>query len=145
MRHLCDSNFWVALARESHGHHSYAVDWIQTLGEDDRLGFCRSTQQSFLRLLTNGSLVHLSKVSNREALHAYREVRRDSRVVWLDEPAGLEEKWFSFANLSTASPKVWMDAYLAAFAVLSGARLVTFDRGFRVYRGLDWVDPRGGG
>ncbi len=33
-----------------------------------------------------------------------------------------------------------MDAYLAAFAVLTETRFVTLDKGFRVYKGLDWVD-----
>ena len=28
-----------------------------------------------------------------------------------------------------------------AFAIMSGARLITFDRDFRVFRGLDWFDP----
>jgi predicted nucleic acid-binding protein len=35
------------------------------------------------------------------------------------------------------APKRWMDAYLAAFAIAAGQRLVTFDQGFRSYAGLD--------
>ena len=43
------------------------------------------------------------------------------------------------AGLGTASPKVWMDAYLAAFAIAGRLRLVTLDRDFKSYvsHGLD--------
>lgn len=50
--------------------------------------------------------------------------------------------WFSqLSNIKTSSPKVWMDAYLAAFAITSGLRFVTFDRDFQKFRtqGLDLV------
>ena len=43
------------------------------------------------------------------------------------------------AGLDTPSPKHWMDAYLAAFAMRGGQRLVTFDRAYRQFEtaGLD--------
>lgn len=37
----------------------------------------------------------------------------------------------------TASPKLWMDAWLAAFAICAGLQLVTFDRGFAQFAGLE--------
>ena len=37
----------------------------------------------------------------------------------------------------TASPKLWMDAYLAAFALTGGYRMVTTDTAFRQFQGLD--------
>jgi len=47
--------------------------------------------------------------------------------------------WRSAAALPSASPKVWMDAYLAAFAISAGMQLVTLDRDFNnfVPLGLD--------
>jgi toxin-antitoxin system PIN domain toxin len=141
MKHLCDANIWVAITRASHEHHRIAADWFECLSAGDSAAFCRSTQQSFLRLLTNAFVTRQPPLSNDEAIRGYRSLRRDVRVVWLEEPAGLEEKWLSFAEVSTPSPNRWMDAYLAAFALLAGARLITFDRGFRVFRGLDWLDP----
>jgi predicted nucleic acid-binding protein len=41
------------------------------------------------------------------------------------------------AGHAKPSPKLWMDAYLAAFALQSGHRLVTTDRDFRQFKGLD--------
>ena len=41
--------------------------------------------------------------------------------------------------LSEYSPKLWQDAYLAAFAVAAGLSLVTFDQGFRKFRRLQSI------
>jgi len=53
------------------------------------------------------------------------------------EPPGLEGQWTSFALRASASPKLWMDAYLAAFARAGGYRMVTTDVAFRQFPGLD--------
>ena len=55
-----------------------------------------------------------------------------------DEPPGLMPLWRSLAQRDTASPKIWMDAYLAAFAIAGGVGLATLDRDFRQFevRGL---------
>ena len=47
--------------------------------------------------------------------------------------------WRSLAGLNSVSPKVWMDAYLAAFAIAAGLRLATLDKDFNNYlpHGLD--------
>jgi toxin-antitoxin system PIN domain toxin len=140
MKHLCDANFWIALTRATHSHHRNALSWLETLTDGDELIFCRATQQSYLRLLTTDTVTRQPRLTNHQALDTYHSLRRDSRVVWLDEPPGLEALWFGHASLSTASPKIWMDAYLASFAILCHARFVTFDRGFKAYKGLDWID-----
>lgn len=43
--------------------------------------------------------------------------------------------------LFTHSPKIWMDAYLAAFAIAGGLRMVTLDGDFKAFvpQGLDLV------
>ncbi len=57
-------------------------------------------------------------------------------MVFLTEPGGLEARWRTYAAQTSASPKLWMDAYLAAFAVAAGCELVTFDRGLGQFPGL---------
>ena len=37
------------------------------------------------------------------------------------------------------SPRVWMDAYLAAFARAEGCTLVTTDGAFKQFEGLDFL------
>jgi predicted nucleic acid-binding protein len=57
-------------------------------------------------------------------------------VKYLEEPANLLPRWRSLAELATASPKRWMDAYLAAFALEANIGLVTTDSGFKIFPGL---------
>lgn len=47
------------------------------------------------------------------------------------EPEGTRELWFEFAAIPSASPKVWMDSYLAAFAIRAGLPFATLDADFR--------------
>jgi uncharacterized protein len=102
--------------------------------------FCRSTQQSFLRLLTTNAIMARYRVpplSNKTAWSIYDKLLADSRIGWVEEPSGLEAYWRRFASRSQASSKLWMDAYLAAFAVTGKYKLVTTDKAFRQFKGLD--------
>jgi predicted nucleic acid-binding protein len=77
-------------------------------------------------------------LTNVQAWEAYEAFLADDRIVLLtEEPAGLEPRWKRFALRDTASPKIWMDAYLAAFALAGGYRMVTTDADFEQFRGLD--------
>jgi len=127
---LLDSNVWVSLAIDRHKHHRHAVDWFGKASDDASTCFCRMTQNSFLRLLSLKALFEEDTLTNNQAIAVYRRLRQDPRVGWLDEPEGLEIKWFALASLRTPAPKRWMDAYLCAFARSVGADLVTFDRGY---------------
>jgi predicted nucleic acid-binding protein len=55
----------------------------------------------------------------------------DSRIAFLPEPDDFEREIRSRSRLSSQSPKIWADAYLVAFASVSGLNLVTFDRALR--------------
>jgi predicted nucleic acid-binding protein len=61
----------------------------------------------------------------------------DERIAWSDEPNRLPEKWKELTSISRSSPKLWMDAYLAAFAITGKYRLVTTDQGFKQFKGLN--------
>ena len=102
--------------------------------------FCRSTQQSFLRLLTTRAVLALygtPPLSNKAAWSAYEGFLADERIAWASEPRGLESHWKNLAGNAKASPKLWMDAYLAAFALAGGYQLVTTDKAFKQFKGLD--------
>ena len=137
---LCDTNLWLALVLSKHVHHSAARDWMATVEAPASVLFCRATQQAFLRLLTNTSVLSPygnPPLTNREAWAAYEAFLADDRIAFSDEPAGLEPLWKEFAVRGTASPKLWMDAYLAAFALAGRYSMVTMDAAFRQFRGLD--------
>ncbi len=138
---LCDSNVWLALALSRHVHHSCARAWLEGVEDPVRILFCRATQQAFLRLLTNASVLApygSPPLSNAEAWAVYDALIGDERIVFQEEePAGLELQWKTFALRDTASPKLWMDAYLAAFALTATYRLVTTDGAFKQFSGLN--------
>lgn len=55
----------------------------------------------------------------------------------LDLPEDLVKAMKLRAARDTASPKLWMDAWLAAFAIQSGCQFVTIDRSFAKFDGLN--------
>ncbi len=98
------------------------------------------TQNSFLRLVTTDAFMKPHTLTNEQALETLRTLRDDGRITaCLEEPLSLETRWFEFATATMPATMRWMDAYLAAFAIESGMRCVTFDRGFKkfVSTGLD--------
>jgi toxin-antitoxin system PIN domain toxin len=139
--HLVDSSVWVALSIQEHVHHEVSRTWLEALEPSATLLFCRPTQQAFLRLFTTSALMGLyglKPVTNQAAWARYTGLLADPRIALKrDEPEGTEVTWRRFASRPSASPKLWMDAYLAAFAVAGGYRLVTTDRAFRQFPGLD--------
>lgn len=45
------------------------------------------------------------------------------------EPPNIESAWISLMSAREASSITWTDAYLAAFSLEAGFRLISFDRG----------------
>jgi toxin-antitoxin system PIN domain toxin len=104
--------------------------------------FCRATQQSFLRLATTPALLKAygaQGMSNNDALVALDALLALPQVSVHEESLGVFGLWHALAATDTASPKVWMDAYLAAFAIKGGMRMLTIDRDFKQFvgQGLD--------
>lgn len=132
--HLLDVNVWLALAFKRHVHHTSAVNWFRTASAP--CVFCRFTQAGLLRLASNPSVMGPAAVSLSDAWRAYDSLFADPNVVFADEPGGIEAVWRSNTQVMTFSPKVWNDAYLAAFAELAGFEVVTFDQGFTRYRSI---------
>jgi len=81
-----------------------------------------------LRLLTTAAVMNDSSLSMKKAWKAYDGFLggRTSGV-----PGGapaLEKALRALSSSAHASPKLWADAYLIAFAKECGGSLVTFDR-----------------
>ncbi len=133
---LPDINVWLALAFEVHFHHSAAKAWFESIGSEG-CAFCRLTQQGFLRLATNPSVFQDDAVTLENAWLLYDEMLQDPQIVFVSEPVGIESHWRQYTQRRSFSPKVWNDAYLAAFARAAGLELVTFDKGFRQYSQID--------
>src|ERR1700722_6908990 len=127
-----DVNVWVALTSDAHIHHPSARAWFDALDIEARVGFCRFTQISLLRLLTTEAVMGRDDVmTQRAAWEAYDRWLSDDRVLFLNEPPNVETVFRSLSRGSRSDSKGWADSYLAAFAVGGEMQLVTFDRAFK--------------
>ena len=138
---LCDSNVWLALVLSEHRHHGTVLQWLENVDTPGSVCFCRATQQSLLRLLTTAAVMRPygnPPLSNRQAWGIYEQLLADDRILFKShEPNRLEIRWKALGSRDSASPKLWMDAYLAGFALAGGFGLVTTDAAFAQYPGLD--------
>jgi toxin-antitoxin system PIN domain toxin len=130
-----DTNTWIALSLDAHPQHGRTRLWYeQTLLQAGDLVFCRQTELGFLRLITQPAVMArcgAEPLSNTEAIEFLDSLCADPAVSREDEPNATRSLWLQLAQGPLPSPNVWMDAYLAAFAISLGAELVTFDQGFK--------------
>ncbi len=102
--------------------------------------FCRATQLSFLRIATTPAILRhygAESMTNRDALVALNQFLALPKVGFREETSDVAALWHRLAASSKAYPKLWMDAYLAAFALARGYQLVTTDKAFKQFKGLD--------
>ncbi len=125
-----DANVWLALLWERHVHSAKTARWIEQ-ADADKFLYCRFTQITVLRLLTTATVMGKDVLTMSAAWDLWDQVWADPRISFLPEPENLEIEFRSKSRLSSASPKVWADAYLLAFAAASGLRFVTFDRALK--------------
>lgn len=136
---LFDVNIWIALAFDSHPHHAVAKDEFEGVDSTNPAVFCSMTQFAFLRLITNPSIQKCygtRLITNNDAWQTWERLMELPQVGWLDETGDLNELWSRYARLNSASPKVWMDAWLAAFAASHKITLVTLDHDFSNYENV---------
>ncbi len=137
MRKLLDLNAWLALFLEGHGQHAIARQWYDAVNlAPADLNFCRVTEMGFLRLLTQPRVMEacgLDAFTNDEAVAFLSQIQRDEAIGFVGEAHGTRALWLAMSRSGQASPKIWMDAYLAAHAITQDMELVTFDQGFRNY------------
>lgn len=142
--YLFDTNVWLAAVFTTHPFHQQARQKIQQATSREPAAFCRATQQSFLRLASTPALLKAygaTGLTNSDALVALGALLALPQVCERDEPPGTPALWHRLASHDTASPKVWMDAYLAAFAMRGDLRMVTLDQDFKnfVAQGLNLI------
>ena len=123
---LVDVGVWLAAVWGRHTHHPVASEWFNQ--QADGIVFCRVTQMSLLRLLSNPAVMGDDAVDRSQAWRVFDQLWADERVLWADEPAELGAVWRAISARDDKSHKLWTDDYLAAFAQASGTTLITLDR-----------------
>lgn len=125
-----DANVWLALAWNRHAHSQPALQWF-TRAASEQFFFCRFTQLTLLRLLTQSAVMGRDVKSCLAAWEIYEQILADERISFLPEPDDLDLKFKRLSRTRSPSPKLWADAYLSAFAGAAGIKLVTFDKAFQ--------------
>jgi toxin-antitoxin system PIN domain toxin len=138
MPDLLDASVWLPLSAPDHVHHARVRRYWDTESSDS-LAFCRVTALALLRLLTNPRVLGEAALDGASAWRALETWLATPRVTFLPESSGLDQVLGGWASEIDVRGGHWTDAYLGAFAVSSGTRLVTFDSDFARFGGLSWL------
>ena len=137
MNDLPDINVWLALIDKRHVHHLTASRYWADATVQNR-AFCRVTANGFLRLSTQSKALP-NPLSPHEAWITYRQFLSLPIIRWLPEPPELDVTYCALTCAPAFVHRLWTDAYLAAFAMTAGCRLVSFDGDFKRFAGLNFL------
>jgi toxin-antitoxin system PIN domain toxin len=141
MADLLDASVWLPLSAAGHVHHARARQyWAHESG--DQILFCRATMLALLRHLTNRRIMGMDVQSPEQAWTIYERWRQVPDVLYASEPDGIDDRLAEWSGILKPGSGQWTDAYLAAFAVAGGHRLVAFDRDFARFPGLEFLHLR---
>ena len=88
-------------------------------------------------ILEKNGIYGLPPLTNRQAWAVVAKFLADERIVLANEPAGVEGTWKALALRDTHSPKLRMDAWLAAFAMCATFQMITIDKAYSQFKGLE--------
>lgn len=133
--YFLDTNVWIALNFEEHPHNARAIAFVDSCTTNSPALFSRAVENSTLRLMSNPSVCRAYNsppLTNEQAAIILKDWRAHDHIGCFDvEPEKTRELWLELASIPSSSPKVWMDAYLAAFAIRAERPFATFDADFR--------------
>jgi uncharacterized protein len=127
-----DINVWLAIVVERHVFNRPAAVWWNQ-DQSDAIGFSRFTQLGLLRHLTNAATMKGTPLTNHQAWEIFETLQTDARVRFFPEPPALDGLLKTYSEVNQTATNLWGNAYLAAYAAVNGATLVTFDKGFARY------------
>ena len=137
---LPDLNVWLALANADHSHHQQAVHyWEQQAGE--RVLFCTVTALGLVRLVRQPKLMGAAVLNAAEASELLQAFCRQPGVSLAAPEQDGFEVFHQVLRNGDLPARLCTDAYLAALAIANGWRLVSFDRDFARFEGLQWLQP----
>lgn len=141
MRQMCDVNILLALVAQRHAHHERCKCWWRSRDHSSPLLICREVQIALLRLLATEAVMAKETLTLPRAWALYAALLKCGGFRTVREPRGIDVAWERVCRPYKRSPKVVMNAYLAAFAMAGGYTLVTLDTAFRNFDGLSLVIP----
>lgn len=138
---LVDVNVVVYAARREFREHHVSLRWLEAaLSGEEPVAILDSVLAAAARLMTNHRVLREPSGPD-EALAVCDAVRSAPAAI---TPAVSPRRWSEFRRLTSElglRANDIPDAYLAATAIDLGARLATFDQGFRRFPGLPVIVP----
>ncbi len=122
----------------SHPQRNQVLDWWDRAGTSE-VALCRLTRLGALRLLSTAAVMGRDVLPPAKAMESLEILESDDRVILVNEPVGIDATLKKLIGGCATTPNLWTDAYLAAFASVARLKLVSFDRGFSKFTGLDFL------
>lgn len=135
---LPDVNVWVAFSAPNHVGRRRAEEYWRAEAADHAV-FNAITMLGFVRVCSRAPIFDGAVLSPAESWSIYLGWRARSEVTYLREPARCNLVLHRLLGKGIVSAATWTDAYLAAFAIAGGLRLVSFDGDFRRFPGLNFL------
>ncbi len=136
-----DLNVWLALIDPDHEHHARARRYWEQEAPGD-IAFCRITMLGLLRLLTNSRVMHGQPFTTVEAWDAYHAFAALPEVCIIEDSLAAERQFELWSRRPDFPAHRWTDAWIAAIAHASGARVVSFDADFTTIPELNFLHLR---
>ena len=138
---LPDLNVWLTLASPTHQHHSIAVRYWEEQAAQQVL-FSTVTALGLVRLVMQPKVMGDAVLTAAEASTLLAKFVQLPGVGYA-QPSS--EGWDVFHGLmrqTELSPRLCTNAHLAALAITNQWRLVSFDRDFQLFPGLNLLQLR---
>ena len=133
---LPDLNVWLALACPGHSHHHPAVHyWEQQAAE--QVLFCTVTALGLVRLVCQPNLMGAAVKTAGDASALLEAFCLQPGVSMAMAEQGGWDVFHQLLRSGELPARLCTDAYLAALAIANGWRLVSFDRDFERFEGLE--------
>lgn len=126
---LPDVNVWLALTDPRHAHHPVARRYWEEQ-RDDAIAFCRTTMLGLLRLATHSAVMQGEPFTPDQIWDIYRTYRAMPIIHFLTESPEIDNVFSNLTSDPEFPQRLWTDAYIAALALSSGSRIITFDNDF---------------
>ena len=138
---LPDLNVWLALASPMHQHHSSAVAYWEEQASQQVL-FCTVTALGLVRLVMQPKVMGDAALTAADASALLDQFVQQPGVSHAQPSSEGWDVFHGFMRQADLSPRLCTDAHLAALAITNQWRLVSFDRDFQSFCGLNLLQLR---
>jgi len=138
---LPDVNVLVYAFRREAEHHEKYASWLTgVVGGTEELGLADPVLTGFLRVVTNPR-IFADPAPTPAALALVDRLRSAGNARSLGSTTAAWQRFRQFTDDPHVRGNLVPDAWLAALATTTGARLATADAGVARFPGLHWFDP----